>query len=95
MASNENLRLIGPYINAETTAGGIAHWVTSQVAGDLRSDAADYHASWQDYISGIINATKANQVTEGGPVIGKLYMLSYIGLLLIELRILAVQIGNM
>ena len=66
-----NLICQGPYINAETTAGGIAHWVTSQVAGDLRSAAADYQASWQDYISGIINATKSNQITEGGPVIGE------------------------
>lgn len=64
------------------------------MAGDLRSDAADYHASWQDYISGIINATKANQVTEGGPVIGELRILSGNLFPLIELRILAVQIGN-
>ena len=62
----------GPYINAETTAGGIAHWVTSQVAGTLRTNATDYHDSWQDYISGIINVTKPNQITEGGPVIGEL-----------------------
>jgi beta-galactosidase GanA len=27
----------GPYINAETTAGGIPHWVTSRVAGELRN----------------------------------------------------------
>ena len=64
------LFLSGPYINAETTAGGIAHWVTSQVAGTLRTNASDFEASWQDYISGIINATKPNQITEGGPVIG-------------------------
>ncbi|EPQ50957.1 glycoside hydrolase family 35 protein [Gloeophyllum trabeum ATCC 11539] len=59
----------GPYINAETTAGGIAHWVTSQVAGMLRTNASDYTAAWQDYIHGIINETAANQVTQGGPVI--------------------------
>ncbi|KAL5524693.1 hypothetical protein ACEPAF_9838 [Sanghuangporus sanghuang] len=59
----------GPYINAETTAGGIAHWVTSQVSGNLRTNATDYHAAWQDYISGIINVTVPNQITEGGPVI--------------------------
>lgn len=61
----------GPYINAETTAGGIAHWVTSQVAGALRTNATDYEAAWQDYIQGIINVTVPNQITEGGPVIGK------------------------
>ncbi|KAL5524689.1 hypothetical protein ACEPAF_9834 [Sanghuangporus sanghuang] len=59
----------GPYINAETTAGGIAHWVTSQVSGTLRTNATDFHDSWQDYIAGIINVTIPNQITEGGPII--------------------------
>ncbi|EIM81437.1 glycoside hydrolase family 35 protein [Stereum hirsutum FP-91666 SS1] len=59
----------GPYINAETTAGGIAHWATSTVAGTLRTNATDYEAAWQDYIDGIINQTVSNQITEGGPVI--------------------------
>ncbi|TFK52650.1 glycoside hydrolase family 35 protein [Heliocybe sulcata] len=63
----------GPYINAETTAGGIAHWVTSQVAGMLRTNASDYTASWQDYIHGIINETANYQITEGGPVIDNEY----------------------
>lgn len=62
----------GPYINAETTAGGIAHWVTSTVEGTLRTNASDYEASWQDYIHGIINETVPNQITQGGPVIGTL-----------------------
>ena len=57
-------------MNGETTAGGIPHWVTSQVAGTLRTNATDYHAAWQDYVTGIINATVPNQITEGGPVIG-------------------------
>ncbi|CAK5270671.1 unnamed protein product [Mycena citricolor] len=59
----------GPYINAETTAGGIAHWITSQVAGQLRSDASDWEASWQDYIAGIIKETAPFQISRGGPVI--------------------------
>ena len=58
-------------MNGETSAGGIAHWVTSQVAGTLRTNATDYRAAWQDYISGIINVTVPNQITEGGPVIGE------------------------
>ncbi|KAH8108699.1 glycoside hydrolase family 35 protein [Phellopilus nigrolimitatus] len=69
----------GPYINAETTAGGIAHWVTSQVAGTLRTNATDYRDAWQDYISGIINVTKPNQITEGGPVIDNEYFQSGFG----------------
>ncbi|TFY81153.1 hypothetical protein EWM64_g2859, partial [Hericium alpestre] len=59
----------GPYINAETTAGGIAHWVTSQVAGQLRTNATDFHDSWQDYIQGVIKETVPYQITQGGPVI--------------------------
>ncbi|KAI0263999.1 glycoside hydrolase family 35 protein [Gloeopeniophorella convolvens] len=59
----------GPYINAETTGGGIAHWVSSQVAGTLRTNATDYQAAWQDYIQGIISQTAPNQITAGGPVI--------------------------
>ncbi|KAI0033132.1 glycoside hydrolase family 35 protein [Vararia minispora EC-137] len=59
----------GPYINAETTAGGIAHWVTSQVAGNLRTNATDYFKSWQDYIHGIIDETSSFQITADGPVI--------------------------
>ncbi|KAI6139306.1 glycoside hydrolase family 35 protein [Pisolithus tinctorius] len=59
----------GPYINAETTAGGIAHWVTSQVAGELRTNATDWNAAWQDYIHGIITETIPYQIDHGGPVI--------------------------
>lgn len=61
----------GPYINAETTAGGIAHWVTSKVEGKLRTNATDFHAAWQDYVQGVITQTVPNQISEGGPVIGK------------------------
>ena len=59
------------YINAETSAGGIAHWATSEVAGQLRTNATDWRAAWQEYIQGIINVTAPNQITAGGPVIGR------------------------
>ncbi|KDR82517.1 hypothetical protein GALMADRAFT_237854 [Galerina marginata CBS 339.88] len=59
----------GPYINAETTAGGISHWATSEVAGALRTNATDWKAAWQAYIKGVIDATAPNQINEGGPVI--------------------------
>lgn len=62
---------LGPYINAETTAGGIAHWITSQVAGELRTNATDWKAAWQDYIQGVIAETVPYQISQGGPVIGK------------------------
>lgn len=58
------------YINAETTAGGIAHWATSEVAGNLRTNDTDWKAAWQDYIKGIIDVTAPNQISSGGPVIG-------------------------
>jgi hypothetical protein len=61
----------GPYINAETTAGGIAHWVTSRAKGTLRTNATDFHDTWQDYIQSIVAQTVPNQITEGGAVIGK------------------------
>ncbi|KAG6840788.1 hypothetical protein C0991_004328 [Blastosporella zonata] len=59
----------GPYINAETTAGGIAHWATSEVAGTLRTNATDWRSAWQAYVQGIIDVTAPNQITQGGPVI--------------------------
>lgn len=61
----------GPYINAETTAGGIAHWATSKVAGTLRSNATDYHDAWQDYIAAMSKLAEPNQITKGGPIIGE------------------------
>ncbi|KAJ7583566.1 glycoside hydrolase family 35 protein [Mycena floridula] len=59
----------GPYINAETTAGGISHWATSEVAGTLRTNASDWSAAWKPYIQGIIDETAPFQITNGGPVI--------------------------
>ncbi|PFH51224.1 glycoside hydrolase family 35 protein [Amanita thiersii Skay4041] len=59
----------GPYINAETTAGGIAHWATTEVAGTLRTNDTDWKDAWQAYIQGIIKVTAPNQINNGGPVI--------------------------
>ena len=70
------------YINAETTAGGIAHWATSEVAGQLRTNATDWEAAWQDYIRGIINVTIPNQISAGGPVIGLVRFITYLSRLL-------------
>ncbi|KAG8737536.1 hypothetical protein FRC10_008085 [Ceratobasidium sp. 414] len=59
----------GPYINAETSAGGIPHWVTTEVAGHLRTNASDYAAAWAPYVKAISEAVKGYQVSEGGPVV--------------------------
>ncbi|KAJ6612834.1 glycoside hydrolase family 35 protein [Mycena sp. CBHHK59/15] len=59
----------GPYINAETSAGGLAHYLTSEVAGHLRTNDSDFTEVWQDYIKGIIKETAPYQINVGGPVI--------------------------
>ncbi|TFY68957.1 hypothetical protein EVJ58_g705 [Rhodofomes roseus] len=59
----------GPYINAETNAGGFALWATSQVAGTLRTNASDYHQAWIPYITGIAESVVENEVTNGGPIL--------------------------
>ncbi|KAJ4473144.1 glycoside hydrolase family 35 protein [Lentinula aciculospora] len=59
----------GPYINGETTAGGLPHWVTSQIRSELRTTAADWNAAWTPYIQAIIGQTKQSQISNGGPVI--------------------------
>ncbi|KAH9480337.1 putative beta-galactosidase C [Psilocybe cubensis] len=53
--------------------GGIAHWATSEIAGQLRTNATDWQAAWQDYIKGIIEVTAPNQINNGGPVIDNEY----------------------
>ena len=65
----------GPYINAETTAGGIAHWATSEVPGKLRTNESAWWESWQGYVKAVIEETAPYQISEGGPVIGALCLL--------------------
>ena len=58
-------------MNAETSAGGIAHWATSLTASTLRTNATDFKDNWTPYIEAISAAVKPNQVSDGGPIIGK------------------------
>jgi beta-galactosidase GanA len=59
----------GPYINAETSAGGFPGWLTTQ-AGRARSDAPDYLAAADEWLTHIDAILKQHQYTEGdGPVI--------------------------
>ncbi|KAJ6467728.1 glycoside hydrolase superfamily [Mycena sanguinolenta] len=58
----------GPYINAETSAGGIPGRVTN-IAGFLRSNDTDYYESYQDYYRSVTDIIRRYQVTKGGPVI--------------------------
>lgn len=59
----------GPYINAETNAGGYPGWLTTQ-AGKARSDAPDYLAAADEWLSHIDAILARHQYTNGtGPVI--------------------------
>ncbi|KZV98894.1 putative beta-galactosidase [Exidia glandulosa HHB12029] len=59
----------GPYINAEVNAGGIPGWVTSEVAGHLRSNDTDFEDAWVPYMRRVIELSRGAQITEGGPII--------------------------
>lgn len=58
----------GPYINAETAAGGLPGW-TLRLNGTLRSTAADYLNATKNYMSSIGKIIADAQITNGGPVI--------------------------
>ncbi|KAF8915220.1 beta-galactosidase, domain 2-domain-containing protein [Mucidula mucida] len=47
----------------------MAHWVTTEVAGKLRTNSSDWRESYQDYLRGVIEETTPYQITQGGPVI--------------------------
>lgn len=48
----------GPYINAETTAGGLALWSTSLTSSELRTNATDIEESWTPYVKEIIKLVR-------------------------------------
>jgi beta-galactosidase len=58
----------GPYINAETAAGGMPGW-TLRLKGTLRSTAPDYLNSTQLYCATMGKIIADAQITNGGPVI--------------------------
>ncbi|KAG8982974.1 hypothetical protein FRB90_006403, partial [Tulasnella sp. 427] len=59
----------GPYINAETSAGGMPHWVTAEVPGYLRTNSSSYTEAYTPYWDYIAEITAKNQITSGGPII--------------------------
>lgn len=70
-ASEAGIYLIarpGPYINAETAAGGMPGW-TLRLNGTLRSTAPDYLNATTNYLSVIGKIIADAQITNGGPVI--------------------------
>ncbi|MGW0810210.1 beta-galactosidase [Nonomuraea sp. NPDC002799] len=58
----------GPYINAETTGGGLPAWVKT-VPGRARSSEAGFQAAYREWLHRINPILARHQVTEGGPVI--------------------------
>ncbi|KAK7017630.1 beta-galactosidase [Favolaschia claudopus] len=67
----------GPYINSETSMGGIPGHVAwlpgnppwNPYNGELRSNDTIFHDAWQDYWTGVISLIEKNQITNGGPII--------------------------
>ncbi|KAJ7036014.1 glycoside hydrolase family 35 protein [Mycena alexandri] len=57
----------GPYVNAETAAGGIPGWATN-VPGLARTNATTYREAWLPYVQGFAQATAPFQYPDG-PVI--------------------------
>ena len=58
----------GPYINAETDAGGFPGWLTTQ-QGRARSSAPDYTAAYMDWLSHIDPILAQHQITHGGNIL--------------------------
>ena len=56
----------GPYINAESTAGGFPLWLTTGEYGTLRNNDTRYTAAWMPYQTRFAQLTAPYQVTEGG-----------------------------
>lgn len=59
----------GPYINAETTAGGFPPWVTTGEYGSLRNNDTRYTEAWKPYFDKISSIVAEHQITQGGNVI--------------------------
>ncbi|HEX6344433.1 beta-galactosidase [Umezawaea sp.] len=58
----------GPYINAETTGGGMPAWL-KQVPGRARSSDDGYTAAYRDWLDRVDPIIARHQVTRGGSVI--------------------------
>ena len=71
MAQDVGLYVIarpGPYINAETDAGGFPGWLLTQ-KGRARSSDADYTQSYNEWLDHIDPIIAKHQITNGGNVI--------------------------
>ncbi|KAG9102571.1 hypothetical protein FRC06_001765 [Ceratobasidium sp. 370] len=58
----------GPYVNGETTGGGIPAWASS-VAGTMRTNNENYTYAWLPYMKYMTELIRKHQITEGGNII--------------------------
>lgn len=59
----------GPYVNAETNAGGFPGWVTTGAYGSLRDNDTRYTEAWTPYFAAISRLVSKHTITNGGNVI--------------------------
>lgn len=58
----------GPYINAETSGGGLPAWLKN-VEGRARSSDPGYTAAYREWLTEINRIIVPHQITRGGPVV--------------------------
>lgn len=59
----------GPYINAETSAGGVALWTTTGAWGKHRTSDEKYHQAWLPFVTEVGKIFAKNSIVNGGPAI--------------------------
>lgn len=59
----------GPYVNAETNAGGFPLWLTTGAYGSLRDDDERYTKAWTPYWEEISRIVEPHLITNGGNVV--------------------------
>ncbi len=91
MAQQAGLYVIarpGPYINAETDAGGIADWALTSPGG-YRTDARPFESAELQWLSEIDSIIAPHQITNGGDVIAYQIENEYTGRSAADLQYLA------
>ncbi|KAF8060198.1 glycoside hydrolase family 35 protein [Lyophyllum atratum] len=59
----------GPYVNAETTAGGFALWTTTGAYGGLRNNDPRYTAAWKPFMTALNQIAAKYQLRKGGTIL--------------------------
>lgn len=56
----------GPYINAETNAGGLALYGSDGSFGTLRTSDETYYQAWLPWVNNVGKIIAANEIAKGG-----------------------------